>query len=99
MTKPFSAVPGARGFQLSNPPILQAASLLASLDIFNAVGMQQLRHKSLLITGYLQLLLSQVDGVSFITPTDPAQRGCQVRARVDEVQSESVTLLQCSAKS
>ena len=98
MTKPFSAVPGARGFQLSNPPILQAASLLASLDIFNSVGMQQLRHKSLLITGYLQLLLSQVDGVSFITPTDPAQRGCQVSARVDEVQSESVTLLHCLVK-
>ena len=98
MTKPFSAVPGARGFQLSNPPILQAASLLASLDIFNAVGMQQLRHKSLLITGYLQLLLSQVDGVSFITPTDPAQRGCQVSARVDEVQRESVTLLRCIVK-
>jgi|LauGreDrversion4_2_1035121.scaffolds.fasta_scaffold1160877_1 hypothetical protein len=78
MTKPFKAEPGARGFQLSNPPIFQAASLLASLELFNAVGMQQLREKSLLLTGYLQLLLQQVEGVSFITPTDPSQRGCQV---------------------
>ena len=79
MTKPFKAEPGARGFQLSNPPIFQAASLLASLEIFNGVGMTQLRAKSLLLTGYLQLLLQQVEGVSFITPTDPSQRGCQVR--------------------
>jgi kynureninase len=78
MTKPFKAEAGARGFQLSNPPIFQAASLLASLDMFNAVGMQQLRAKSVLLTGYLQLLLQQVEGVSFITPTDPSQRGCQV---------------------
>jgi kynureninase len=78
MTKPFKAEPGARGFQLSNPPIFQAASLLASLDIFNSVGMAQLRAKSLLLTAYLQLLLQQIEGVSFITPTDPDQRGCQV---------------------
>jgi kynureninase len=80
MTKPFKAEVGARGFQLSNPPIFQAASLLASLEIFNAVGMEQLRAKSLLLTGYLQLLLQQIDGVTFITPTDPSQRGCQVAA-------------------
>jgi kynureninase len=78
MTKPFKAEAGARGFQLSNPPIFQAASLLASLEMFNAVGMQQLRGKSVMLTGYLQLLLQQIDGVSFITPTDPNQRGCQV---------------------
>ena len=78
MTKPFKAEVGARGFQLSNPPIFQAASLLASLEIFNAVGMEQLRAKSLLLTGYLQLLLQHIDGVTFITPTDPSQRGCQV---------------------
>ena len=78
MTKPFKAELGARGFQLSNPPIFQAASLLASLEMFNAVGMQQLRGKSVMLTGYLQLLLQQIDGVSFITPTDPNQRGCQV---------------------
>ena len=78
MTKPFKAESGARGFQLSNPPIFQAAALLASLEIFNAVGMQQLRGKAIMLTGYLQLLLQQIDGVSFITPTDPSQRGCQV---------------------
>jgi kynureninase len=83
MTKPFKAELGARGFQLSNPPIFQAASLLASLEIFNDVGMQQLRAKSIMLTAYLQLLLQQIDGISFITPTDPNQRGCQISILVE----------------
>ncbi len=78
MTKPFKAEAGARGFQLSNPPVFQCASLLASLEIVNAVGMKQIRAKSLLLTGYLQLLLQRIDGVSFITPTEANERGAQV---------------------
>ena len=80
MTKPFKAEEGARGFQLSNPPIFQSAALLSSLEIVNAVGMGQIRAKSLLLTGYLQLLLQRIDGVSFITPTDASERGAQVSA-------------------
>lgn len=37
MTRPFKAEAGARGFQLSNPPILQCVSLIASLEIFDEV--------------------------------------------------------------
>mmetsp|Transcript_30945 Transcript_30945/g.71323 ORF Transcript_30945/g.71323 Transcript_30945/m.71323 type:complete len:300 (+) Transcript_30945:50-949(+) len=82
MTKPFDPVPGARGFQLSNPPVLQAVSLLASLEIFHeAGGMLPLRAKSELLTSYLELLLDSQLGekhLRIITPRDPAQRGCQL---------------------
>ncbi|MCL4125656.1 UNVERIFIED_CONTAM: hypothetical protein GTU68_024691 [Idotea baltica] len=38
MTGDFSAIPSAEGWQLSNPPILSAAAIRASLDVFKAAG-------------------------------------------------------------
>jgi len=76
----FKAIPGAEGWQLSNPPILSLAAIKASLDIFGAAGMDALRAKSLRLTGYLEFLLDslQSDKFSVMTPRDPAQRGCQL---------------------
>lgn len=48
---------GAKGFQLSNPPILECCSLRASLKVFEQTSMTQLVCKSRLLTGYLELLL------------------------------------------
>ena len=86
MTKPFSPEPGARGFQLSNPPILQCVSLIASLEIFaSAGGMGPIRQKGVLLTGYLLSLLEATCGghVSIVTPRDPPRRGCQVSIKFD----------------
>ncbi len=82
----FDAIPGAEGWQLSNPPILQLAALRASMDIFDEVGMKNLRAKSERLTGYLEFLLNQnPDGnISIITPKDPGQRGCQLSIRVKQ---------------
>eukprot|EP00295_Goniomonas_pacifica_P043743 CAMPEP_0175918828 /NCGR_PEP_ID=MMETSP0108-20121206/12083_1 /TAXON_ID=195067 ORGANISM="Goniomonas pacifica, Strain CCMP1869" /NCGR_SAMPLE_ID=MMETSP0108 /ASSEMBLY_ACC=CAM_ASM_000204 /LENGTH=324 /DNA_ID=CAMNT_0017241463 /DNA_START=1 /DNA_END=975 /DNA_ORIENTATION=- len=82
MTKPYRPEYGAKGFQLSNPPILQAVSLLASLELVHeAGGMTALRRKSELLTGYLEVLLSRAftpEQLRIITPSDPASRGCQL---------------------
>ena len=80
----FRPIPGAEGWQISNPPILQMAALRASLDIFDEVGMAALRKKSENLTGFLEFLIDQIgdERISIVTPRDPAQRGCQLSIRV-----------------
>mmetsp|Transcript_9639 Transcript_9639/g.9704 ORF Transcript_9639/g.9704 Transcript_9639/m.9704 type:complete len:477 (+) Transcript_9639:63-1493(+) len=76
----FRPCVGAYGFRLSNPPVLMVACLRASLDLFDKAGMERLREKSLLLTGYLEILLDEwlSDKVAIISPRDPEQRGCQL---------------------
>jgi kynureninase len=81
----FRPIPGAEGWQLSNPPILSLAAIRASLDIFmEAGGMGPLREKSLRLTAYLEWLLQREvgDAVEIFTPADPNRRGCQLSLRV-----------------
>ncbi|KAF7793026.1 hypothetical protein EIP86_004131 [Pleurotus ostreatoroseus] len=60
MPPKFSAIPGAQGFQQSNPSVLAAVSLLGALQVFqDAGGMQPLRARSLRLTGYLEELLKR----------------------------------------
>jgi kynureninase len=81
----FRPIPGAEGWQISNPPILQMAALRASLEIFEDVGMSALRQKSEKLTGYLEFLIGDIadERISIVTPGDPAQRGCQLSIRVN----------------
>lgn len=82
MKKGFIPMEGADGWQLSNVPVLAGAAHLASLQLFDEVGMTQLRKKSILLTSYLYFLLNDIDssGDKFevITPSDANDRGCQL---------------------
>lgn len=89
----FSPIPGAQGFQQSNPCILASASLLGSLQTFKKAGMiGPLRERSKALTGKLENLLHQSrffvspgkasarndPGFTIITPPDPESRGAQL---------------------
>ncbi|KAI9475468.1 MAG: kynureninase [Benjaminiella poitrasii] len=76
----FEPSEGASGYQQSNPSIFTTVALSASLQVFEeAGGVEALRKKSLLLTGYLERLLrKKVPQIKILTPTDPAQRGCQL---------------------
>ncbi len=80
----FSPIPGAEGWQLSNPPILSMAALKASLDIFDQVGMEALELKSRKLTAYMEALMEPLGEKIFalITPKDPEQRGCQMSIQI-----------------
>ncbi len=84
MRQPFDVMPGAEGWQLSNPPILSMAAIKASLDMFGAVGMDALRKKSEKLTGYFEYLINQIgsDSIRIITPSNPKERGCQLSIQV-----------------
>jgi len=87
----FTPIAGAEGWQISNPPILSTAPLLASLEIFKRAGMRRLREKSILLTDFLQTL---VEGllpglVEIITPRTAADRGCQLSLRIAKPAGEA----------
>ncbi len=86
MRDAFDPIPGAEGWQLSNPPILSLAAMRASLDIFNQVGMKKLNEKTKKLTGYLEFLLDEVanEKIKIITPRDKTQRGCQLSIQVKD---------------
>lgn len=80
----FEPIPGAGGWQLSNPPIFQLAALRASMEMFDEVGMVPLRQKSEMLTAYLEYLLCELHStrVAVITPKNPEARGAQLSLHV-----------------
>lgn len=82
----YDQLPGAEGWQLSNPPILSMAAIKASLDIFNQVGIDKLIVKSRKLTLYFEFLLEQFTNntIQIITPKTPEDRGCQLSIQVND---------------
>ncbi len=82
MEKEFVPMYGAEGWQLSNAPILALAPYKASLELFEQAGFEQLRNKSIKLTGYLEFLLNKLNKENYnydiLTPKHPAERGCQL---------------------
>jgi kynureninase len=81
MEPQFDPVKGAEGWQISNLPILSLAPYLASVDMFDEIGMDAIIENK--ITAYLEFVLQEIDKevdstFEIITPTNPAERGCQL---------------------
>ena len=78
----FNPIPGAEGWQLSNPAILPMAALRASMEIFDQAGMEKLLAKSVGLTGHLEAELRKNPALEILTPADPAWRGAQLSIRL-----------------
>jgi kynureninase len=82
MRDEFDPLPGAEGWQLSNPPILPLAAMRASMEIFDQAGIQNLRHLSIEFINKFYDLLKDFKGIEIITPANPEERGCQLSLHV-----------------
>ena len=84
MEAPFRPAEGAEAWQMSNPPILSLAPVVASLELFEQAGLDALRDKSRLLTGYLRWLLEErfAGRISILTPVDA--QGCQLSLIVED---------------
>lgn len=80
----FDQLPGAEGWQLSNPTILSMAAIRASMQVFKSAGFNALCEKSKQLTGYFEFLINDLNNehIKIITPSDPQQRGCQLSIQV-----------------
>ena len=80
MEKGFIPQQGAGGWNVSTAQVFNMVSLKAAMEIMDEAGIENLREKSIRLTGYLEFLLYQLTNFDFeiITPADPAQRGAQL---------------------
>jgi kynureninase len=83
MEPQFDPVQGADGWQISNLPILSLAPYLASVHLFDEVGMPALVAKRDQITSYLEFILAEISrevqgAFEVITPSNPLERASQL---------------------
>ncbi|MEM9564131.1 MAG: kynureninase [Actinomycetota bacterium] len=85
MATTFDPIPTVESWQLSNPPILMLAALLASLEVFTeAGGMAPLRAKTERQITYLDRLLADRvgDRIEQVNASELHRRGCQFALRL-----------------
>jgi kynureninase len=84
LTTEYTPAPGIARARIGTPPILSLLALEAALTAFDGVDMQQVRDKSLSLTGFFlrcaDELLAPL-GFTSVTPADPGRRGSQVSLR------------------
>jgi kynureninase len=85
MRPDFRPAPGADGWQVSTPPILALAPVVASLEHFATVGLAALRAKSVALTGYLESLIdARLAGrVTTLTPRAAEARGAALTLQLE----------------
>ena len=76
MNRNFKPIDTAESWQISNAPIFGMAPLIASMDIFDEVGMDKVSKKGQLISNYLAYLIKKnLPQIKIITPDE---HGCQL---------------------
>lgn len=97
MQKEFDPTPTAEGWMVSNSGIFNMTNLLASLEVFKRAGIEQLRVKSIKLTGYLEYLIHEADPkeeyIKMITPSGTNERGCQLSMFVFDKSEDLFNLL------
>ena len=83
MEPEFQPEPDANAWQISNAPILALAPYLASIQLFEEVGMSKLITKRNTIVAYLEFILKEIaeevqGNFEIITPQKQAERGTQL---------------------
>jgi kynureninase len=80
MKKGFDPKPDANGWNLSTAQVFNMVALKASLEMFERTTIQDLRKKSIQLTGYLEHAIQGLPNLqpTVITPANPAQRGAQL---------------------
>jgi kynureninase len=83
MEPTFDPIRGADGWQISNLPVLSLAPYLASVEMFDEIGMDALIQKRDAITSYLEFILHEIDKevdstFEIITPSNPSERASQL---------------------
>lgn len=103
MEPEFVPIKSAEAWQQSNAPVFNMAIHLASLEIFEAAGLDRLRAKSRPLTDFMELVIEDVaqktgTQLEIITPKEHARRGCQIsvvahghgKALFDKITAEGV---------
>lgn len=99
MDREFDPPPTADAWQVSNPSIFGMAPVQVSLEIFDRIGIDVLRERSLRLGNYLRELMTEVasqapaGALDIITPAEPALHGCQMSVRFDRNVDELAELL------
>jgi kynureninase len=83
MEQTFDPVQSAEGWQISNLPILSLAPYLASIELFDEIGMEAIIKKRDKITLYLEFILREIgkevaSNFEIITPSNPDERASQL---------------------
>ena len=92
MLPTFTPAAGAELWQMSNPPILALAPVIASLDLFLEAGLPRLIEKSRSLTNYLRWLINRrfPERIGILTPADA--RGAQLSLVVQDSNIDGKTL-------
>ena len=76
MPSVFDPILTSEGWQVSNAPVMGMAPLLASMEIYDKVGMNAIRSKGKELSSYMEYLIKEyIAEVDIITPK---ARGCQL---------------------